>query len=184
MAFANDVNALGDQTYPTVYAGDYLMSNGQTDIYIAPGDSAALLSAIQSLSSSANAPYTIISAPRSYSALNALSSAVAQHLSQLTAAGLQVSSWAGNPVTGTVDVSLATLNPDISLAQANNIVASIVNPAVVITATNAGPVTLLAGRYDDVTPFLVAIIFSAQQANSHTYVPLGFRPRSGLLRWC
>jgi hypothetical protein len=153
MAFANDVNELGDQTYPKVYAGDELMANGQTNIYIATGNSSALVSAIQSLSSSTNAPYTLVSAPRSYSALNALSSAVARHLSKLRAAGLQLSSWAGNPVTGKIDVSLATLNSRTTRAQANRTVAAIVSPAIDITATNAGPVTLLADRYHDTQPY-------------------------------
>jgi hypothetical protein len=153
VAFANDINESGDQTYPTVYAGDDLLSNGQTVIYIASGDSATLVSDIESLSASLNAPYAILSAPRSYSELNALSSAVAQDLSQLTAAGLQLSSWAENPSTGMVDISLATLNPDISLAQADNTVSSIVSPAVRIVDTNAGPVTLNASRYNDTQPY-------------------------------
>jgi hypothetical protein len=151
--FANDVNESGDQTYPTVYAGDDLLSNGQTVIYIAPGDSATLVADIESLSASLNASYAILSVPRSYSELNALSSAVAKSLPQLTAAGLQLSSWAENPSTGTVDVSLATLSPDISLVQADNTASSIVSPAVRIVDTNAGPVTLDASRYHDTQPY-------------------------------
>lgn len=158
-AFANEVNELGDQTYPTVYAGDDLMANGQTNIYIASGKSSPLVRAIRRLSGSTNAPYKLMSAPRSYAALNALSGAVARHTSQLTAAGLQVSSWAGNPVTGTIDVSLATPNSGIprahaiSIARANSIVASLVSPAARITATNTGSVTLLADRYHDTQPY-------------------------------
>ncbi|MHB8244028.1 MAG: chymotrypsin family serine protease [Acidimicrobiales bacterium] len=151
--FANRVNALGTGTYPAIYAGDELTADGQTDVYVTSGNDSALLSAIQPEATTLGSTFSVVQVPLSYSALNSISDIIRLHLAQLLASGYEVSSWAGDPRTGTVDVSLAGLPSGVSSAQAQAYFSATISPDIVIATTTAGQVSLLYGRYNDVSPF-------------------------------
>lgn len=151
--FANEVNALGTESYPAIYAGDELTTDGQTDIYVASGDDSALLSAIESLATPLGATFSIERVSMSYDDINRISDTIRLHLASFLASGYEVSSWAGDPRTGTVAISLAGLPGGVSAAQAETYFATTVSPNVVIATTTAGPINLLYDRYNDVPPF-------------------------------
>lgn len=119
--FASEVETLGAQTFPSLFAGARLMPTGVVYIYVHGGPVAPFTHAIQLMNNNDYATHIVL-VPRTYAELNAMSVRLIANSITLSHSGVQLTQSWPNPANGIleVEVSRPTAN-DISELRSNNV---------------------------------------------------------------
>lgn len=101
---AGTIDQLGENSYPTTYAGDQI-SNGVLDLYVITADDSSFLSAVAT-ANSAGLPYTVVGATNSYASLDATSQWLATNETTLEGEGIAPGWWGASPADNAIRVAL------------------------------------------------------------------------------
>jgi hypothetical protein len=169
-SYADAINALGDSSYPSLYAGDSENPDGSVTVYLGPGSDDTFMTALSALSSAGISgtingtlpPTHIVQVPQSISTLDADSALLAKNRSTLAAEGDNAITWGPDPSKGKLDVQLSAAPPKIPVSNAtpaatagpttSTALQNLV-PNVQITSTDAQKNYQAYDRYDDTTPY-------------------------------
>ena len=159
--FADQVQTLGQNSYPNSFAGAELNAQGQVIVYAVASDDTALLSDIAALNQD-RYPVVISPTSLSYNQLDTLNNEITANVPQLATDGVQIESSAPDPASGTVTVTL--MQPGI---QATSALAQTIGTPVSSSNYIASATTLLTERFTDVSidPVYGSPAFAAGRTN-------------------
>lgn len=167
--FADQVQTLGQTSYPDSFAGAELTSSGQVLVYAVPSSDASLLAAIKSMNSD-DFTVTVVPVGESWSELSGYTENLVNMADTLAADGLHIYMVVPNPATSAVDITLSQPTPgdlnalaaasglsvtsDNFLSLADSFMTSTLGYTVVAHAmSGAASWTAASGRYSDTSPF-------------------------------
>ena len=154
--FGSQVEMLGETQYANSFAGAVLEPSGELTIYANPNTDAAFVAAVNQLNTGGFA-VQYQPAMRSYNQLDAMTNALTAAQQQLTSDGVELVQANPDPVSDTVDVTVAapstTPNPQAdSLAHVASLITSLVGHGYTVEPTYGTPATA-ASRNVDSAPF-------------------------------
>lgn len=167
--YADAINALGMSAFPSVYAADATSADGAVTVYVGPGSTQALQSAIANidLSKVADPPVNpaihLSSVPASIGTLDTASAAVGNGAASLASLGYSLDSTTPDVMSGTLDVTFSSAPANANLASATILLQDFLStaaadPAAIgtlkVTNLDDPPVpAFAANRYADVNPW-------------------------------
>ena len=166
------INRLGLTRYASVYAGDLVNSDGSITVLLGPGSATSFRASISKLRPESGMKafgheptVKIERVPQSIATLDSVSVTVADHVSQLQAAGYELSNWAPDPQKGTLKVALSAAPKGISAAAATRYLQRTLSRHLVVTSVSAPLAHVTADRQQDTIPFFAGDLIANSAAN-------------------